>query len=205
MAETRSPAISPTSDVLAKERLIVAAGWVCAAAFGAVFGVAVVPYVMHGSRTPAAVHPAVEAPIATGDEPTRPIVAPGAANVEQRLTALEWRANAAKSEPAPPPVEHSAPPDPVAFRRSEVEQEHVLAQRVAVEGRDGAWASASEASIRKTLDELASGQPFRVADVDCRTTMCAARLDWPNYEAARGGGFALVGAIFQPSCGHAMF
>jgi hypothetical protein len=55
------------------------------------------------------------------------------------------------------------------------------------EPRNSAWAAAKEASISRELPRLgaAAHESFSLVNVDCRTTTCVARLEWPSEQTAR--------------------
>lgn len=161
---------------------------------GALLGVAIMLAVQsHGDAGSAIAPPALpasRAPHPPGDARDRVLAA--------RLDRLEARfaetaaTAAAAPDPASPgsaaPVDRQAGLDDArrAFARRLVD--HAAAPR------DAAWAAATERAITAAIAKLArDGQPgFALAAVDCRSSTCVARLQWPSSDAARVDARAIV-------------
>jgi hypothetical protein len=52
------------------------------------------------------------------------------------------------------------------------------------EARDTSWARAAEEQISVGLEAGEQNGEYRMIGLDCRTTSCAATLEWPNYSVA---------------------
>lgn len=90
------------------------------------------------------------------------------------------------------PLGPAAPYDPVTARevsRAFHQRMHdARVDRHDREGVDPRWAASAKAAFSEGLAQAAQhGGGFEVENVDCRTTMCTARVRWPSYEAAERG------------------
>lgn len=44
------------------------------------------------------------------------------------------------------------------------------------------WAPAARAAFQSDMDTIGKQYSFRVLSVDCRTTMCTTKLEWPSFQ-----------------------
>jgi hypothetical protein len=159
--------------------------WCGAVAGGVVLGAVGMVLV----RQPEAKDRAYPSTVATAGEKTDSLV------LERRVLALEQSARESKqsssvpspsSDAAAVPVEEGSPPRPdaeavkaraaqaVANRESQFKQEYA----------DGAWSAKATDSLRDTLGQLKERGKYSVQDVECKTSLCRARVLWPSYSEA---------------------
>jgi hypothetical protein len=109
------------------------------------------------------------------------------AALEARLGSLERTGQDAVAHPTAAPQPPSEAPSTVqaqAAQREAEDRDRALRRRHADEGVDPRWAPTAMTTIRKALTETASQANFTVRNVDCRTTMCVANVEWPTYPKA---------------------
>ncbi len=95
------------------------------------------------------------------------------------VTAMQARRNTTVARPSPSSSSQVVHVDHLAEHRAAV-REHD-AQPI-----DRDWSLPMARSLTSTLSRLGTTTGFRVASVDCRTTLCVADLDWEHYNAALG-------------------
>ena len=103
-----------------------------------------------------------------------------------RVRALEQRAPAAGAE-AP------AAPDPDVAAKDEQKWAAQLDSHKR-EARDERWATHASAALSKDLGAVLPGIESKpqLVDVECRTTTCAATIEWPSYADAHASAQRLV-------------
>jgi hypothetical protein len=144
--------------------------------------------------------PSRTAPPAPRANEPRPIVVAGADRrvdalggqvraLEAQVQALALAHETASATPAAAPPR--AQPDPTESRQAGAERfarefESRLSARSG-EPRNAAWAGTKEASLTQGLPRIAAAthQSFSLVGVDCLSTTCVARLEWPSEQAAR--------------------
>jgi hypothetical protein len=99
------------------------------------------------------------------------------------------RPGASQAAPIPPPD-----PKEAAARHGEV------LRRFEADAPDAEWAPGAAQTFRADLETLGSTLNFRLIDAECRTSMCKATLQWPNYEAARKTYFRVVSNPYALNC-----
>jgi hypothetical protein len=111
---------------------------------------------------------------------------PDSVELERRIEArvLDKLSEQPSVSAATPGRDAAAPFDPDAdakLTRARFEKE-IEAHRA--EARDESWAPAAAEQISVGLEAGKQNGEYRVIGVDCRTTSCAATLEWPNYSTA---------------------
>jgi hypothetical protein len=104
----------------------------------------------------------------------------------------------ARQEPPPQDVDPEE-----SRRRTEQHHQDRIAQAKA-ELVDRAWASSTEASLQADLARFAEdpgAKGMTAVKVECRTTQCLAVMEWPSFEAARGGYGDILHGRYQANCG----
>lgn len=71
---------------------------------------------------------------------------------------------------------------------AEAEQSHraqydSLIKRHEAESRNDLWATEAQRSLNREMAQGSKGH-FRIVDIDCRSTICVATVEWANYETA---------------------
>ena len=72
--------------------------------------------------------------------------------------------------------------------------------RYTAERPDPAFAASAAGSLRRELGTLADKGGFRVVDVDCRTTMCLASVEWPSYALVADGANQIMAHPYAVNC-----
>jgi len=117
------------------------------------------------------------------------------ANLDQRLRALEG--NGATRTPREASVERGR-------TEKDAEEAQVQAHQDCVdhfesEARDPRWAARTEQNLRTELGDIKLGGA-QLAQVECRSTTCAATMEWPTYSAVRPDASKLVLHNYQENC-----
>jgi len=82
---------------------------------------------------------------------------------------------------------HAEDPPPVEQQAAAHQVEHEA--RIAThdrEARDRRWAPSAEAKLEASLHQLGKDK-FKTVQVECRSTSCTAKVEWPTFGAARDG------------------
>ncbi|MGK3990845.1 hypothetical protein WME99_47805 [Sorangium sp. So ce136] len=119
-------------------------------------------------------------------------------DLKQRLSALEQR-DEQQDSGQKGSEERAEMPDPEEWkaRKEDHHREVIAAHERATE--DPEWAPQTRASLLNEIRTVGSGS-FDVRDVDCRTTTCAAVLEWNNYEEALGSWSTAVEHNYDVNC-----
>jgi hypothetical protein len=121
--------------------------------------------------------------------------------LEQRLLELERQTEAEQAH-EDQASEHEAPAVPPEQARAELLaewQDQLDAHET--EPRNAKWAPAAEASFQHDLEQLATrGQGYQIAKVDCRSTTCAAQLEWSDFNTAVHGYEGVIGQRYGINC-----
>jgi hypothetical protein len=127
--------------------------------------------------------------------------------VEARLRLLESRphqvvpAGGAPVPSAAPKVEEGADePTPEAGQAEFWDKVRRSVDAHIAEPADPAWAARTSASLSSDLTPLAEKGHFRVASLDCRTTTCLAKLDWPAGADVRHEYGKLLHEPYRANC-----
>jgi len=75
-----------------------------------------------------------------------------------------------------------------------------LLSKARSEPRDDAWADRTTRVVQEDLGTKADKLKFHVVDVECRTTTCFAKLDWPSLSEAHADFKATLGAPNRADC-----
>jgi len=156
-----------------------------AALVGAITGVVAMLFVQsHTAPASAPIEPLLHdsAPVTARPPGLRPVDL----NTDRRLSALELQLRELSHPGAEEPPRPSLPEKEAAIEHAR----QLFAQRLAdheASTRDSRWAAPKERAIADNMRRLASDahHSFSVLNVDCRTTMCVARLQWPDEATAR--------------------
>lgn len=156
-----------------------------AALIGALTGI-VAMVLVQSHLGPAPAQPSPQGPAAFEVRP--PALPPADPTTDRRLRALEMQLREPSSSGT---AKEDAPPRPVEQDKHAAADHarQVFAQRLAdheASTRDAHWAAPKEHAIAEAMGQLASDghQSFSVVHVDCRTTTCVARLQWPDEATA---------------------
>ncbi|HEY1693368.1 MAG TPA: hypothetical protein VGG39_14475 [Polyangiaceae bacterium] len=128
---------------------------------------------------------------------------PRVADLESRLRALEERV----------PPEAPAGPSavvPSAGTQEEAERASTLAHerwvdRFRGEGADPSWAPSAQASLQSELHDLGEQVGARVQAVECRTTLCAAEVEWSSFAAVGRSSAELVQHGYTENCAKTIY
>ncbi len=114
---------------------------------------------------------------------------------EARLQALERTVAELRTQSgAAPPAPVSPPPrlDREKLKQMALEQRQAQLLGHERQAIDPTWASEATRSFSADFSMMTQGQAFRVRALDCKTTTCVARVEWPSYaEAAASYQFLL--------------
>lgn len=84
-----------------------------------------------------------------------------------------------------------------------------LEQAFSTEPRANSWAAPSESSFRRDLSAKIQSQAkieaIAVLDVTCKTSICAARLRWTNYDLAISTYERFIGTPYEVNCGRSVY
>jgi hypothetical protein len=109
--------------------------------------------------------------------------------LNDRLAEIETR----PTEGKPRPLEPSAAASARATESAEEETKVIRGRHErwkalhANEARDTAWARDEETAFNATLGGGAERGGYKIVNIDCRTTLCTAELEWPSYAQASTG------------------
>jgi hypothetical protein len=109
---------------------------------------------------------------------------------------------------APPAPDTTDPPLPSEQEAADDLRRHFAAKQRQHESepRDPEWAGIAQASIRNELDDvLAPQEGVNLMSVSCRTTTCAAVVEWDSFGRAREGYGSLLQAPFDLNCAPSIF
>jgi hypothetical protein len=130
------------------------------------------------------------------DKTSRPDNANLLNTLSARIQDLERRAAEKR------PEESRAQPEPDAFELSDQEQGQVhqqehreLLQMHQQEVRDPAWAREQSRSLSQDLAQVGERGAFKLLNVDCRTKLCTATVEW----ASRADAVKNYGTLLEPS------
>jgi hypothetical protein len=109
---------------------------------------------------------------------------------ERRLNELEIQVHDLSRAPRTDDAGTPAQPPPVEDRRASAERaRHDFEARLLehrLSPRDSGWATSKERALTEGIGDQANAHTtFSLVDVDCRTTTCVARLQWPSEQEAR--------------------
>ncbi|HEX2878924.1 MAG TPA: hypothetical protein VHO25_05245 [Polyangiaceae bacterium] len=138
---------------------------------------------------------------------------PSSADLERRIRRLEVLGTAApvpgseETEEAVAEAEGAGlpePPENVEEHKQAVEQR--FAQRVEehfTEPEDSAWARPTERALESDFQKgvLTRAQNATLVEVSCRTTTCAATVEWAGYDKARSAWSELLHGDYSVNCG----
>jgi hypothetical protein len=125
--------------------------------------------------------------------------------IEGRLAALE-RANradggtAAASEAPMPPQQ-----TPEEAHKTALAMMDQREARFRAEGADPKWAPQASQSFRRDLERLGAAVKGQVTDVECRMSMCKAKVRWDSYGDAQKNWDKLLHASYEHNCGREVF
>jgi len=123
------------------------------------------------------------------------------------------RSSGVQLEPAPAPstappsaADEPPPTDELGALRIRHREEHEeRLSRHREEAIDAAWARPTETALAADLEDLGHTSLFSVVRVDCRTTSCAAVLEWASYGDSIGRSLLPVTHFYSVNCARAIY
>jgi hypothetical protein len=142
-----------------------------------------------------------------GDARSAEPAAPAPARPPIVFVAAPAATSTAAVTPAPPRAANAAEPngDREAMRAADLIEWTNRIERHGHEARDASWASSTEAALRSELDGLGGDIGFQVRDIDCRTTTCVARLNWPSHGDALRQRRRVAQAAYSKECSREVY
>ena len=116
--------------------------------------------------------------------------------LEQRVAELTARAEAMPPAPNPPPSR----PDPKELRQALLQQQQARLDAHQRQSIDPSWSPEAARAFSTDFSALAQGQQFTVRSIDCRSTSCIARVEWPSYAEATTGYEVLLQHSYALDC-----
>ncbi len=120
--------------------------------------------------------------------------------VEGRLVALEA---AAREKAAPRDTTEDTPP---SEERAQVSATEIIAMHQAtidrhgVEPLDRQWAAKANAALTAAFASKIEKTSFTLKEIDCRSTTCTVKFEWPSREAAVGEWQRILAQPLQATC-----
>lgn len=136
----------------------------------------------------------------TQETPTRLVRDP---TQEARIQALEQRVAqlTARAETGPPaPTAPPSRPEPEELRQALLQQQQVRLDAHQRQSIHPVWASDATRAFSTDFSALTQGQRFTVRSIDCRSTSCIARVEWPSYAEATTGYEVLLQHSYALDC-----
>lgn len=96
--------------------------------------------------------------------------------------------------PAPPP------PSPEESRKRALELQDTNQRRLDAESVDPEWAPAAKAALEDKLAQIGTRANFSVSQIECKTSLCQASLQWPSYKEASAHWMAALVANYGKKC-----
>jgi len=116
--------------------------------------------------------------------------------LEQRVAELTTRAEAAPSAPSTPPVR----PDPEELKQALLQQHQLRLDAHQRQPIHPTWAPEATRAFSTDFSALTQGQQLTVRSIDCRSTSCIARVEWPSYEEATANYHMLLQHSYALDC-----
>ncbi|HEX8702473.1 MAG TPA: hypothetical protein VF815_26805 [Myxococcaceae bacterium] len=116
--------------------------------------------------------------------------------LEQRVAELTSRAEAAPAAPSTPP----ARPAPEELRQALLQQQQMRLDAHQRQPIHPTWSSDATRAFSTDFSALTRGQPFSVRSIDCRSTSCIARVEWPSYAEAAASYAVLLQHSYSMDC-----
>lgn len=150
-------------------------------------------------------------------QPTQP-AARGNQEQEERISALERRLAATSGQmplsPTPIPSAHPTVSRSATIRPSNLDQADAEARtrkefatlnaRLNSEGSDPEWSPAAMTTFSGDLLATSTRGGFDIVSLDCRTTMCAATLQWATYADALSNYTRVLHSSYRENCAVAL-
>jgi hypothetical protein len=146
----------------------------------------------------------IDAPLEERFTPKRQDSAELAA-LRARLTALEKGMSArteASAEPETAAPEAQLPFDPAAAEAENREYFRVREQEFVTEQIDPTWGPRAQKTLGDELSTVSEQGSFTVQSVECKTSLCRARLKWNNFSDAGANWRNVLHRNFSENCGH---
>ena len=128
------------------------------------------------------------------------------------VAALEARIAALETQVQPPEPAADAEPEPFPERPTDEEESRQTRavrdeqQRAFdAEGYDPAWSTTARSEFSQDLEALAQDKNYRVLNVDCKTTLCKATVEWPSYGEVTNTASDLLYADYRNNCTKMVF
>ena len=144
-------------------------------------------------------------------EPVAAVAPADTSRLEGRLERLETQqtraapvatasGTAAVAAPAPAPTQTPEEAQAEWIGRGAARQ-----AQLAVEPRDAAWSKKTTERFQKEFSQLGAAAHFTVADLDCKTTSCMAKLRWDSYRDAESSWRDVMHAPYATRCAREVF
>jgi hypothetical protein len=116
-------------------------------------------------------------------------------------------ASGPSSSPGAPSVPRTKrrPASPEEAQQREEEAHQRWASRYEHEAADPRWGPDAARSLSDELHGLESRMAFRATGVTCKTTMCAADLEWPDFARVAGETRTLVQHMYEQNCARTIY
>jgi hypothetical protein len=125
-------------------------------------------------------------------------------SLERRLSMLESAAAASVRSPNPPPPNRTEQAGrqqtPEEARAVGAEMRTKREAQFSGESVDPRWAGGAVKSFRSDLEQVMPKLHAELTDVECRMTMCKAKIQWPTYGDARKSSESLLHMAYQLNC-----
>jgi hypothetical protein len=196
---------APTWNETMNKRGMVFTGHALTSGAGVAVGVIAAFLVLSRTDRKAAPAPSVDTRVEVAAHSPEPGDALRIGNMEERLRALEARSSAAPPAPmasaSSAAIAQSAPMSEDE-RAEHARQDHQRwVDRYQGEGADPSWAPSAARSISSELGRIGGKMGnATVVQTTCKTTMCAAELEWPTMEAAFKSGAGIVEHMYEMPC-----
>jgi hypothetical protein len=116
--------------------------------------------------------------------------------LEQRVAELTSRAEAAPAAPSAPPSR----PDPEELKQAVLQQHQLRLDAHQRQPIHPTWAPEATRAFSTDFSALTQGQQFTVRSIDCRSTSCIARVEWPSYAEAAANYHLLLQHSYTLDC-----
>jgi hypothetical protein len=116
--------------------------------------------------------------------------------LEQRVAELTSRSTAAAPTPGSPPSR----PDPDELKQMALQQQQARLDAHQRQSIDPAWSPAATHAFSTDFSTLAREQPFTVRSIDCRSTSCIAKVEWPSFAEAAASYQVLLQHAYGMDC-----
>jgi len=125
--------------------------------------------------------------------------------LEQRLSILEAKPEQEAGIPSETPAAKLLPPSREEAEAELAKEKTDLFAKVASDPIDPSWGPKAGRDLRQNLEAAASSEGFEIRNVECKTTVCSAELQWPTYQDARTARDRLLTNPYSLNCTRTIF